>query len=151
MKTVTLRSGKVRGRCHRGASSNKNFDGLNCSIWTFLFSSHKQVSTFIHLDPNGCSSRSACSVGTDKMRSVLVWPSPPFHPCTAMMVAPGPMIYSKSALRSPNRIRLSTYTSSISCARHVIINLHLSATGGSQHPEARDTRMGNSHDVNGSV
>ena len=33
----------------------------------------------------------------------------------------------------------------------VIINLHLSAIGGSQRHEARDTRMGNSHDANGSV
>lgn len=62
----------------------------------------------IQFAPKGCNSRSACSVGTDRMRRVLVWPSPPFQPCTAMIVEPGVMIFNARALRSPNRIRLST-------------------------------------------
>lgn len=39
---------------------------------------------------------------------MFVWPKPPFQPCTAMIVDPGFNRFIASALRRPNRIRLST-------------------------------------------
>lgn len=39
---------------------------------------------------------------------MFVWPKPPFQPCTAMIVEPGLRMFRASALRRPNRIRLST-------------------------------------------
>jgi len=70
---------------------------------TFFFRSLLYVAPL-----NACASRSAESVGTDKIRNVFVCPRPPFQPCTAIIVQPGLIRPKETALRSPNRIRLST-------------------------------------------
>ena len=57
---------------------------------------------------NACASKSAGSVGTDKIRNVFVCPRPPFQPCTAIIAHPGLIKFKERALRSPNRMRLST-------------------------------------------
>lgn len=50
----------------------------------------------------GWRSRSAGSVGTERIRRVLVWPRPPFQPWTAMTVASGLTIERAKAVLRPN-------------------------------------------------
>lgn len=61
-----------------------------------------------YLPESRSPSKSAASVGTESMRNVLVWPKPPFQPCTATIIDPGFTRFRESALLSPKRIRLST-------------------------------------------
>ena len=79
---------------------------------TFCYTTYNTQSFYflpLYVAPlNACASRSAASVGTDKIRNVFVCPRPPFQPCTATIVHPGLIRFKPTALRSPNRIRLST-------------------------------------------
>lgn len=84
-------------------------------FYTHLFFSFHKSRVFsmndvaiIHYPPRGCNSRSAGSVGTVKIRIVLVCPRPPFQPCTAMTVVPGLMMFNWRAENMPKRKRLST-------------------------------------------
>ena len=93
-----------------------NASNLTTSFYSFYI--HTCTHYFPHIlyvaPLNVCSSRSAGSVGTERIRNVFVCPRPPFQPCTAMIVQPGWIKFKAIAPRNPNLMRLSTYSHDLS-------------------------------------
>jgi len=96
----------------------------------------------------GWISRSARSLGTDRILIVFVWPRPPFQPWTATIVLPVLIRFNFKPARKPYRMRLSTFRQKTShymfpfCLR-AEWHSHPSATGGSLCPSVRGTTRGN--------
>jgi len=106
------KQGEGRGRDSRRDNANtrerENLSRRQCDFLLYYIQ-HSFYFLPLYVAPlNACASRSAASVGTDKIRNVFVCPRPPFQPCTAIIVHPGLIRFKPTALRSPNRIRLST-------------------------------------------
>ena len=81
---------------------------LDINLPRLCFSLPPSIHEHIYCAASGCSSRSAPSEGTERIRMVFVCPRPPFQPWTAMMVELGLMIFIASAPFKPNLMRLST-------------------------------------------